>query len=167
MLNEITQDYFLNFMNDIRLNQELLTKIKKVIDKHAHDEQKPEAYNEFMGYYSKGFMTKGQASKIQSFYNNYTPTSQPKDKEKKRMYDSINLLPWVNNQLTHLKNTLNTSTQIKKHIGKGSQTGRTVDRMTTISKANIEPPQPPNNDELYSMLREEIQRFQRIVNYIM
>lgn len=150
---------------EIKLSTELLSRIKKVIDQHAHAEKKPKAYNEFLGYYGKGYMTKGQASKIQSFYKNYTATTTPEDAEKKRMYDSVNLLPWVNNQLTHLKNVKKTLTNIHKHTGTGSQTGRSVDRLSKVSKASITPSKPPTTAEIKPTLNEELNRFQQLTNY--
>jgi hypothetical protein len=150
---------------EIKLSNELLSKLKKIIDQHAHAEKKPKAYNEFLGYYGKGYMTKGQASKIQSFYKNYTTTATPEDAEKKRMYDSVNLLPFVDAQLKHMKNLKQTMTNIHKHTGTGTQTGRSVDRLTKVSKANITPPTPPKPSEIKPTLHEEIQRFNMLTNY--
>lgn len=150
---------------EIKLSTELLSRIKKVIEQHAHAQKKPKAYNEFLGYYGKGYMTKGQASKIQSFYKNYTATATPEDAEKKRMYDSVNLLPFVDAQLKHMKNLKQTMTNIHKHTGTGKQTGRSVDRLTKVSKASITPPKPTTTAEIKPTLHEEIQRFNLLTNY--
>jgi len=156
-------------MNDeIKLTPELLSQIKKVIDQHAHAETKPKAYNEFLGYYGKGYMTKGQASKIQSFYNNYTATAtaSPEDQEKKRMYDTVNIKPFVINNLRQIKNVKTATNNAHKHTGsKGSQTGRSVQRLLKPSLANVKPTPPPTTQDLKPTLHEEIQRFNMLSNY--
>jgi len=154
-------------MNDeIKLSTELLNQIKKVIDQYAHAETKPKAYNEFLGYYGKGYMTKGQASKIQSFYKNYTATASPEDQEKKRMYDTVNIKPFVINNLRQIKNVKTATNNAHKHTGsKGSQTGRSVQRLLKPSMASVRPTPPPTTQDLKPTLHEEIQRFNMLSNY--
>ncbi|MFV8390018.1 hypothetical protein [Flavobacterium sp. LB1P71] len=123
-------------METFNLPPTLLRSIKKVIDQYSKNEDKPQAYNEFLGYYAKGIITKGQAHKIKSFYETYS-TANTEERAKKNLYDAIHILPYCVSQLTHLQNVVKTTSNLKSVVS--ITPTRTVDRLTKPSLASVRP----------------------------
>tara|TARA_R110000868_G_scaffold378049_1_gene643436 strand:+ start:12 stop:656 length:645 start_codon:yes stop_codon:yes gene_type:complete len=155
-------------MNDFKLSIELQKRIKNTIDRYSHDQEKKQGYSEICNWYAKGYLTQSQAEKTKSFYNTFIQSSAtPKDIEKKKLLDEINILPWINSNLTHAKNVKKTITNTKKITGNGSQKGRSVDRLTKVTNASLTPPAPPTSKDLMPNIHEEINRIKDLMCYDM
>ena len=141
----------------IKIPQGTLGQIKKQIDLNKDKEEKPEGFSELSGYYATGEMTSGQAAKIKSFYDNFSPSDQEQI-EKKKTYGDNMLGAFVKNQLQSKKTKHDNSNHIKQmtsHPSDGSQTGRNVDR---LNKPNSLASATPNKIITKDLMTEEIER---------
>jgi hypothetical protein len=147
----------------IKLTPALSKQIKIVIDKYANSNEKKKGYTEILGWFAKGFLTKGQANKVQSFYNNFNP-SEAKDREQKETYDEVNILPFCKNGLNHIAQTDKMKAKAKS---RGSVTQkRTVDRLSKSSLESVKPPKVNFELAMYNenMFESEKKRIIEIIN---
>jgi phosphomevalonate kinase len=150
-------------METFKLNPSLLQAIKKQIDTYATKEKKPQGYSEILGYFAKGFITKGQAHKIKSFYENYS-VSELEKQDKKRLYDAINILPFCLQSLEQFKRVQATTN--KAHNTAKVHTTRTVDRLTKPTLADVRPPKLDSNPMAVNESVELAQERARIIEII-
>ena len=147
----------------IKIPQSTLNQLKRQIDLNKNKEEKPLGFAELEGYFATGEITTGQASKIKSFFDNYSP-SDPEQVEKHNTYGGNDLRAFVNNQLQSRKTKSKNITNVNlmtSHPSKGTQTGREVDRLNKPnSLASTEPSRIATHDE---MLKEEIERTRRLM----
>jgi hypothetical protein len=127
-------------MEFIKITPSLANNIKKIIDKYSKKEKTITGLDELIGWYAKGFLTMGQATKIESFYNTFNPTNTD-EVQRKKNYDDLHILPFVQNNLRQIKNVDKVKTKVKS-LGAVLPT-RTVDRMNKPSLASVRPPQDP------------------------
>jgi len=120
----------------IKLTPALSKQIKIVIDKYSKNNEKKKGYTEILGWFAKGFLTKGQAHKVESFYNNCNPSDQ-KDREQKEIYDEVNILPFCQNGLNHIARTDKFKAKARSHTSVIQK--RTVDRMNSLSNIGVKP----------------------------
>lgn len=120
----------------IKITPALEKQIKIVIDKYSKNNKKKKGYTEILGWFAKGFLTKGQANKVESFYNNFNPYDQ-KDKEQKEIYDEVNILMFCQNGLNHIAQTDKFKSKAKSRASIIQK--RTVDRMNPLSNAEVKP----------------------------
>jgi len=121
----------------IKLTPAIEKQIKIVIDKYSKNNEKKKGYAEILGWFAKGFLTKGQAHKIESFYNNFNPSDQ-KDREQKEIYDEVNILPFCQNSLKHIAQTDKMKAKAKSRANVTQK--RTVDRLSKSSLKSVKPP---------------------------
>lgn len=136
-----------------KLTPTLLQSIKKIIDRESKKTTNQNTgLSEMLGYYGKEFITKGQAQKIVSFYDN-PKLNDENYNDKKRLYDEINILPFVKNSLAHQKRLDDTKTKTFS----SPMNARTVDRLG-ISKtmASVRPPKPDQLSEQIAYERYKI-----------
>ncbi|CAA9195056.1 hypothetical protein [Flavobacterium collinsii] len=135
-----------------KLTSTLLQSIKKIIERESKKTTNQNTgLNEMLGYYGKEFITKGQAQKVVSFYDN--PKNDENYNDKKKLYDEINMLTFVKNSLAHQKRV--DDTKIKTFHAPMSS--RSVDRLS-ISKtmADVRPPRPDQISEQIAHERYKI-----------
>ena len=119
-------------------------------------------FSQLTQWYATQHITKGQAQQIISFYNKYN--NDPKDREKKEIYDRLVILPFAKNQIEHLKRIEATKRKTHGH----TQKNRTVDRQIHIQKASTltRPPEAPRTADIkVDGLNEELKRFAMLSNY--
>jgi hypothetical protein len=145
-------------MEYIKLTPTLTNDIKILIDKHSKSEKKVVGLDELIGWYGKGFLTVGQATKIESFYNTFNG-SEPDEVKRKNIYDDLHILPFVKNNLKQIKNVNKVKTKVKS-LGAVLPT-RTVDRMNKPSLASVRPPQDPTAPP---QLFEKVNRIIDLIN---
>jgi hypothetical protein len=145
-------------MEFIKLTPSLVNKIKKIIDLYSKDEKTIIGLSELIGWYAKGFITVGQCNKIQSFYNTFD-SSNPDEVQRKKIYEELHILPFVQNNLRQIKNVDKVKNKVK-NIGNVLQT-RTVDRLTKPSLASVRPPLDPT---ALPQLTENINRIKDLIN---
>lgn len=147
-------------MEQINISQQILSNMKKVIDRDVNKDKKSIGYSQLTNWVATGKMSKGQMQKIVSFYDNHS-TSDEKDIERKRVYDELHILPWVKSQIDHKNRVAATTRQAHQDTG---GTNRTVDRLIKPSSASVRPPKA----DILSMedmlkLKEEVDRIKDIM----
>ena len=150
-------------MEQIKLSNDILTRIKKEIDQNTNKDKKAVGFSQLTVWYSTQHITKGQAQQIITFYNHYD-SNKEKDRERKEIYDRLNILPFAKNNIEHLKRIEATKRKTHSH----TQTNRKVDRQIHIQKASTltRPTPPPTTADLkVDGINETIQRFNDILNY--
>ncbi|WP_264552991.1 hypothetical protein [Flavobacterium sp. N2038] len=149
----------------IKLTPALEKQIKIVIDKYSKSSEKKKGYTEILGWYAKGFLTKGQAHKVESFYNNFNPSDQ-KDREQKEIYDEVNVLPFCQNSLNHIAQTDKMKAKAKSRANVTQK--RTVDRLNKSSLESVKPPKIDYDLVKYneSMFESEKKRIIEIIGKI-
>jgi hypothetical protein len=103
----------------------------------------------------------GQATKIESFYNTFNPTNTD-EVQRKKNYDYLHILPFVQNNLRQIKNVDKVKNKVKS-MGNVLPT-RTVDRMNKPSLASVRPPQDPTAPPAPPQLTENINRIIELIN---
>ena len=140
-------------MELINISQQILSNIKKIIDRDVKNDKKAVGFSQLTQWYATGKMTKGQMQKIISFYDNYS-TGDAKDLERKKIYDELHILPWCKNQIEHLKRIDATHRKVRQYTG----TNRTVDRLIKPSSASV---RPPKILSIKDMLREGLVEYEQ------
>ncbi len=149
-------------MEQIKLTTELLKRIKKEIDQNTNKDKKAVGFSQLTVWYATQHITKAQAQQIISFYNKYN--NDPKDRQKKEIYDRLVILPFAKNQIEHLKRIEATKRKTVQH----TRTNRTVDRNIHLQKASTltRPPEAPRTKDIkVDGLNEELKRFAMLSNY--
>jgi hypothetical protein len=141
-------------MELIKISDELLKKIKNIIDREQLKDKKNVGFSQLSQWYATQKMSLSQAQQIISFYNHYSDNKSDNKEEKKRIYDELKLLPWCQNQIRQFKNI----TASKRKAKKTYTTNRTIDRMNTINTASVKPTPPPTTDELKEGLKMKTYR---------
>jgi hypothetical protein len=148
-------------MEQIKLTDELLKRIKKEIDQNTNKDKKAVGFSQLTLWFSTQHITKGQAQQIITFYNHYD-NNDPKDRDRKEIYDRLVILPFAKNSIEHLKRIEATKRKTVQH----TRTNRTVDRMNTINTTSTKPPQAPRTADIkVDGLNEELKRFSMLTNY--
>jgi hypothetical protein len=148
-------------MSEIKLTDELLKKIKKEIDQNTNKDKKAVGFSQLTVWYATQHISKSQLQQVITFYNHYD-NNDPKDRERKQLYDRLVILPFAKNQIEHIKRIEATKHKTVQH----TRTNRTVDRLTKPSLANVKPPQAPTTADLkVDGLHEELKRFAMLSNY--
>jgi hypothetical protein len=140
-------------MELINISQQILSNIKKIIDRDVNNDKKAVGFSQLTQWYATGKMTKGQMQKIISFYDNYS-TGDAKDLERKNIYDELHLLPWCKSQTDHLKRVQKTLRKVYQYTG----TNRTVDRLIKPSSASV---RPQKILSIKDMLREGLVQYEQ------
>jgi hypothetical protein len=148
-------------MEQIKLSNDILIRIKKEIDNNTNKDKKAVGFSQLTVWYATQHITKGQAQQIISFYNHYD-NNDPKDRERKEIYDRLSILPFAKNSIAHLKRI--EATKRKTHSY--TQTNRTVDRLTKPSLAIVRPTPPPTTADIkVDGINETLERFKDILTY--
>ena len=131
-------------MEQIKISDELLNKIKVIINREQNKDKKAVAFSQLSQWYATQHMTLTQAKQILSFYNGYVDNKSENKEDKKRVYDELNLLPWCKNVVNHYKNI-----QASKRKAKQTYTtNRTTDRMNTINTTSVKATPPPTTKDI-------------------
>lgn len=136
-------------MEQIKLSDELLKKIKFIIDREQKKDKKQVGFSQLTLWYSTQHITQGQAQQIISLYNHFDSTNE-NHRERKKLYDELNILPWCKNQIEHLKRIQATK---RKTVQSTGQNNRTVDRLLKPSLASTRPPKAPTGADLKEGLK--------------
>lgn len=154
-------------MEKIQIPNTVLSKLQSIVNKEEATSPKPKGYSEVVRYLGLKYMSIGQARKLKTFFDNYTP-SDAEEKEKYDMYGGNVLRNFVNNQLKSIETANRISNKVRRMTDhptgtkNNNQTGRTVDRLTKPSIASIKPPDLSNFNQ--TQLTEEIKRILQLMS---
>lgn len=136
-------------MQQIKLNNELLKKIKTIIDREQSHDKKSVGFSQLTQWYATQQMTLSQAQQILSFYNKYNESTAEKKEQKKAIYDELNIKPFCDNWVKHYKRLEASKRKAVQH----TRTNRSIDRMNTINTTPLKATPPPTTDELKEGLK--------------
>ncbi len=147
-------------MQQIKLNNELLKRIKKIIDREQSHDKKSIGFSQLTQWYATQHMTLSQAQQILSFYNKYNESTAENKEQKKAIYDELNIKPFCDNWVKHYKRLEASKRKAKQTY----TTNRTIDRMNTINTTPLKAT-PHTKDIKVDGLNEGLKRKQFRVTY--
>lgn len=136
-------------MEQIKLSNELLKRIKIIIDREQNNDKKSVGFSQLAQWYATEHISISQATQIISFYNGYNKNTAENKEDKKRVYEELKILPFCKNWVNHNKRLQATKRNITQH----TRTNRTIDRMNTINTTPTKPITPPKTEDLREDLK--------------